>query len=114
MDGDGEQTDHPLGGGTVAWHAAIGNYRITCSLVERSAEVLVLSVAEKGETLQVQELAARASATDVHDAALRLREQYIPRILNAAKRQWRLGGIACLTTSWSSAPQVTTEPPAVE
>ena len=96
---DGSQTSHTLDGGTVAWHAAIGGYQIVCTVVARVAMPSVVSVVENGRHVERQELGVGASASEVDQAALLLRQRYEPRIAGIAKRAWRFGQNACLTTS---------------
>lgn len=96
MPKDEAQTAQSHEGATVAWHAAIGDYRIICTIVPRSGEASTVSVVENGERLEHQELATG----EAEQAALRLRHEYEPRITGVAKRVWRFGRDACLTTSW--------------
>lgn len=96
MSEDEAQSTQTHDGATVAWHAAIGDYRIICTIVPRSDEASTVSVVENGERLEDQELATG----EAEQAALRLRHEYEPRITGVAKRVWRFGRDACLTTSW--------------
>ena len=98
---DAPQTSQALEEGTVAWHAAIGDYRIICTIVRRAGEPSVVSVVENGQHLDRQLLADDASAEEAEEAALLLQKQYEPRIAGIAKRTWRFGRNACLTTSWT-------------
>lgn len=100
---DGSQTSQTLDGGTVAWRAAIGGYQIVCTMVVRAGKPSVVSVVENGQYVERQELDVGVSASEVDRAALLLRQRYEPRIAGIAKRAWRFGRNACLTTSW--APQ---------
>lgn len=100
MRGNGTQADRPLDGGAVAWHAAIGDYRIMCTVKSRPGSAPILSVVENGRHLAQQELVEGASGDDVEAAVVSLRQQYEPRISHVARRAWRHGRNACLTTSW--------------
>ena len=98
---DRPQTRRTFAGGAVKWHAAIGGYRIVCRVVIREDEPTVVSVVENGQSVEQQELEAGASSRHVEEAALLLRRRYEPRIAAIAKRTWRFGRSACLTTSWA-------------
>ena len=100
MHGNGAHTDQPLDGDAVAWHAAIGDYRIICTVVTRPGRAPILSVVENGLRLEEQELIDAASSDEVEAAVVSLRQQYEPRISEVARRAWRFGRNACLTTSW--------------
>ena len=97
----------------MAWLAAIGcDYRIICAIVTRTGKAPLVSVVENGQSLEQQELVAGASTGEVEAPALRLRQQYEPRIAGVAKRTWRFGRGACLTTSWSPRVPSPEDPPA--
>lgn len=55
---------------------------------------------ENGLSLEEQELIDTASSDEVEAAVVSLRQQYEPRISEVARRAWRFGRNACLTTSW--------------
>ena len=97
----GPQTGQTPDGGTVAWHAAIGGYQIACTIVVQAGEPSVVSVVENGQHVERHELGVDASASEVDQAALRLRQRYEPKIAGIAERAWRFGQSACLTTSWA-------------
>ena len=109
---DRPQTSHILDGGTVAWHAEIGDYRIICTVVRQAGEPSVVSVVENGQYVEREELVAGASASEVDEAALLLRQRHEPRIAGIAKRAWRFGRSACLTTSWAPRTPATEDPAA--
>ena len=95
------QTSRPIEEGALAWHAEIGDYRIICTVAIGTDEPSVVSVVENGHHVERQELVAGAPASEVEEAALLLRQRYEPRIAGVAKRAWRFGRNACLTTSWA-------------
>ncbi len=111
---DAPQTTQTLDdeGVIVAWHAAIGDYRIICTIVMRAGEPSVVSVVENGQHLEREELVVGASEGEVEEAALLLRQRYEPRIEGVAKRTWRFGRNACLTTSWAPRTPTPEDPPA--
>ena len=82
----GSQTGQTPDGGTVAWHAAIGGYQIACTIVVQAGEPSVVSVVENGEHVERHELGVDASASEVDQATLRLRQRYEPRVAGIAKR----------------------------
>ena len=92
-------------GGTVAWHAAIADYRIRCSVTVRADDVSIVSVDERGTTLEAKEFPAGTAVPELERAALGLREQYVSQIFAQAQRRWRVGSTCCLTTSWGSSPR---------
>ena len=100
MHGNGAYTDQQLDGDAVAWRAAIGDYRIFCTVVTRPGRAPVLSVVENGQSLEEEELIDAATSDEVEAAVVSLRRQYEPRISEVARRAWRFGRNACLTTSW--------------
>jgi hypothetical protein len=69
--------------------------------VRQAGEPSVVSVVENGQYVEREELVAGASASEVDEAALLLRQRHEPHIAGIAKRAWRFGRSACLTTSWA-------------
>ena len=105
---DEMQSTQTLDAGTVAWYAAVGGYRIVCTIATSSGGASTVSVVENGERLEHQELATG----EADQEALRLRHEYEPRITGVAKRVWRFGRDACLTTSWLPRVKPPEDPPA--
>ena len=80
----------------------VGEGMVAYSVVERTPESSTVSVIANGRTLDSQKLAGAVSSAGVREAAHGLRQRYLPQVSDVAKRIWRVGGTACLTTSWSS------------
>ncbi len=94
-----EPTGSPLRGTRkVVWHATVGTYRLECVSSAPSPSATVVSVVENDVPIEQHDLPHSASSDEVRDLADRLRTQHLSRAIESARRRWRGGSDACLTT----------------
>ena len=82
----------------VVWHATVGTYRLECVSSAPSPSATVVSVVENDVPIEQHDLPHSASSDEVGDLADRLWAQHLSRAIESARRRWRGGSDACLTT----------------
>ena len=82
----------------VVWHATVDAYRLECVSSVPSPSATVVSVVENDVTIEQHDLPHSASSDEVRELADRLWTQHLSRAIESARRRWRGGSDACLTT----------------